>query len=154
MVRYLIIDELEKESTWKLFLLSVLTLTIYAGHYVCKQSRTINRFSPEEKIPLGFTNILLILSYTLAFLTVLDLFVVLSERAVMTFTMLNNAWGIMTIFWGFMARKRMNTLLGGRPGDRSWFSGLWTFLFSPYYFNYKLNCLSVPTLPADKAVED
>lgn len=24
--------------------------------------------------------------------------------------------------------------------NNEWFNGFWTFLLSPYYFNYKINC--------------
>ena len=46
------------------------------------------------------------------------------------------------IFWGFAARGRMNRLLSAQPGENRWFHGLWTFLFSPLYFNYKVNALA------------
>ena len=32
--------------------------------------------------------------------------------------------------------------MGGRSGELTWFSGLWTLLFTPLYFNYKINVLS------------
>ena len=41
-----------------------------------------------------------------------------------------------------MARNRMNKLLGVTQRQFHWFSGLWTFLFTPFYFNYKINQLA------------
>lgn len=50
--------------------------------------------------------------------------------------------GISIIVWGFKARNRMNQILDSAENDSKWFHGLWTFLFSPLYFNFKINQLN------------
>ena len=46
------------------------------------------------------------------------------------------------LVWGFVARNRANELLGAHKGDPTYFSRLWTFLFTPLYFNYRINSIS------------
>ena len=53
----------------------------------------------------------------------------------------NAVWGISMIVWGFMVRTRMNYLLSADKGEAKYFSKLWTFLFTPFYLNYKVNQL-------------
>ena len=48
---------------------------------------------------------------------------------------------IMLIVWGFKARNRVNSSCDFTPESSDWFHGFWTFLFSPLYFNYKVNCI-------------
>ena len=45
------------------------------------------------------------------------------------------------IVWGFKARNRMNVILSNSKTDNEWFHGFWTFLFTPLYFNFKVNKL-------------
>lgn len=59
-------------------------------------------------------------------------------------------WTIALILWGFEARKRTHKLIGSLKGGVNWFSGLWTFVFSDLYFNYKVNQLKEHALHAPK----
>lgn len=142
MINTNILNSLEKESTWKLFFLSVLTVGIYSSHYCCKQARTINSLLDDKKIPINFSNSLLIVSYTLVILVILDFLGINPEKTAVIGAILNNVWGVMIIAWGFMARNRINKLLGADVQEVNQIGILWTMLFSPYYFNYRLNLLS------------
>ena len=52
------------------------------------------------------------------------------------------AAGIAMLIWGFAARTRANELFCAESGGPTYFSGLWTFLFTPLYFNYRMNAIS------------
>ena len=72
------------------------------------------------------------------------------------FEFLHILWEVLMVYWAFKARNRMNRLLAAERKGREWFHGLWTFLFTALYFNWKVNTLhetGSPTgrsgLPAD-----
>jgi len=56
--------------------------------------------------------------------------------------LLDSVWGILVLIWAFKARNRMNMLLSVTKNDPRWFHGLWTFLFTALYFNFKINKLN------------
>lgn len=49
------------------------------------------------------------------------------------------AAGLAFMVWGFRMRTRAQELFGYGSGFFVHLGGLWTFLFSPFYFNYKIN---------------
>lgn len=53
---------------------------------------------------------------------------------------------MLLVVWGFMARNAVNKTFNLTKQDSQWFHGFWTFLFTPLYFNYKVNsiCAEIP----------
>ena len=49
---------------------------------------------------------------------------------------------ILILVWGFYARNIVNSMSAFTPDDPRWINGLWTFLFSPLHFNYKINIIN------------
>ncbi len=139
-----IIGKLEWGSTWRLLFLTILTLGIYAAHYIKRQTLIINEYLEDgAEIPIGFVRFLLIYNYFMAAMFVPYLLLLEeghpAERVI---DLLESIWSIWVLMWGFLARKRMNVLLNSSKGMGEWFHGLWTFLFTPLYFNYKINKLN------------
>jgi hypothetical protein len=60
-----LIRKLERQSTWALFRLAVITLRIYYGHYIKRQNKFINELIPEgqEKISPKLVTFIFILGY-------------------------------------------------------------------------------------------
>jgi len=138
-----LLRSLRCRSTWGLLGLSIITYGIYYAHYCAKQSRIINRvLERNRQIPVSFTNYFLILSYvSLAFL--LGHLLENSNETLALFSKVADwVWTVNLIFWGFYARNRMNEILGVKNNDSRWFHGFWTFIFTPLYFNYKVNVLN------------
>lgn len=46
------------------------------------------------------------------------------------------------VVWGLSARNAMNSVTKAKPDSPVCFSALWTCLFTPMYFNYKVNSLA------------
>ncbi len=55
---------------------------------------------------------------------------------------LDTIWVVFVLIWTFKARNRMNMLLAVTKDQPCWFHGLWTFLFTFLYFNFKINSLN------------
>lgn len=138
-----LVRELHHQSTWRLLLLGFLTYGVYYAYYISRQTRAINPYLPvENRIPPSFVVAIFVLSYVTLGLFIGYLTVDEQHPIALASTALDRVWVLCILAWGFYARNRMNTINAATPGETSWFSGFWTFLFSPLYFNYKVNVLN------------
>jgi len=151
------INLFKEQSTWSLFFFSMITYGVYTFFYVLRQSKRINSQLPEGEtyIPAYFMNILLVLTILSVPLFIGYIFVPYGHPIDVASDLVDFTWGVMMIIWGFMARNRMHAIFGIKEGDQEWFHGLYTFLFTPLYFNYKINRISemVAQEPRDDATE-
>jgi len=142
-----ITGQLKSQSTGRLFLLSLITLGIYAAHYLKRQTRIINQhLDREHHISEGFASFLLFFTYVTAILVIPYVLVEEGHPVETISDVLDIVWGILVLIWAFKARNRMNLLLTATKDQPHWFDGLWTFLFSVFYFNFKINSCSVENL--------
>ncbi|HDQ04547.1 MAG TPA: DUF4234 domain-containing protein [Deltaproteobacteria bacterium] len=142
MMERQIIERLKNQSTWRLLGLSIITYFVYAAHYIYRQTKIINDYyNGTDKISDGLVNSILIFSYLSLFLFIGYLFAEDSHPIVSISKITDFISGILYIVWGFKARNRMNKILQANELSNEWFHGLWTFLFTPLYFNYKVNHL-------------
>lgn len=143
MERDEILSTLRRESTWRLFFLGFITLGIYIAHYIKRQTACINQYLDKEKqISEELVWTILILAYISLILFVPYIFVEEGHPIEAISNLLDTIWGILLVVWAFKARNRMNMLLSASKGSEAWFHGLWTFLFTALYFNFKINTLS------------
>jgi hypothetical protein len=135
-----LILKLKHQSTWRLFFLGLITFGVYWAHYLKRQNHIINEYLDEpQKIPEGLILAIFVISYVSLFMLV-PYFLVEEGHPVEKFSdLLDFVWCIGLLVWGFKARNRMNALSSNEESKNYWFSGLWTFLFSPLYFNFKIN---------------
>lgn len=144
---------LRSQGTCRLLLLSLVTLGIYEGYYIRRQTTVLNRLLPsEERISLKIADTILVVTYVNVSVF---LFVSLTGSPYRPDAMGELLWVLSLVFvwvWGLEARARMNRLLRVSPGDLHWFRWLNTVLFSPFYFNYKVNCLNQS--PVELGCED
>ena len=137
-----ILTELESQSTWKLFGLSLVTFFVYAAHYIKRQTKVINaNCESRDKISDGFIVFILLISYLSLALFIASLFVDETHPIARVSNFVDRLSHLCYMVWGFKARNRMNTILSSEKKTKNWFHGLWTFLFSPLYFNFKVNKL-------------
>ena len=138
-----LVRSLRYQSTWRLLGLGLITYGVYYAHYIARQSRAINNeLPPAGKISTSFVWTTYFLSYACLALFIAYLFVDDAHPIAKLSTLLDRLWFVLIIVWGFVARNRMNHLLGLTKSDPNWFHGGWTFLFSPLYFNYRINVMS------------
>ncbi len=134
-----ILSTFRRESTLRLFFFGVITLGIYVAHYVKRQTTCINQYLKEEtRISEVLVSAILILSYTTAFLVIPYILLKEGNPIETISNLLDTILGILLLIWAFKARNRMNILLSAKKGDEIWFHGLWTFLFTVLYFNFKI----------------
>lgn len=138
-----LITSLKSQSTWKLLGLGLITYGIYFAYYARSQSLIMNRhLTGSSVISTSFTTTLLILSYVSLALFIPYLLVDDGHPIELISNIVDLSCNILLIVWGFKARNRVNMICGFRSDQPEWFNGFWTFLFTPLYFNYKVNTLS------------
>lgn len=137
-----LIENLRDQSTWRLLGLGLITYGVYFAYYIQKQSKEINAaINSDENIPSGFINSILAMSYVSLALFIAYMFVEEGHPIEGISSSVDMIVSIMLIVWGFKARNRVNACCELNTESSVWFHGLWTFLFSPLYFNYKVNCI-------------
>jgi hypothetical protein len=144
------IKNFKSQSTWRLCGLGVITYGVYFSHYIKNQTDKINEISgPSNKISDWFVNSIMAMSYIT--LILFFAFIAVEEGHVVetVSNIFDRIWGVMLLIWGFMARNRLNTAYDISKDNKEWFHGLWTFLFSPMYFNYKVNSICEESVEQD-----
>ena len=165
-----IIPKLKYGSTWKLFGLALITSGVYLAHYIKTKTAIINEHcEADERISDSFVTFIMVISYLSLALFIPYLFVEETHPVAALSGLVDSICSVTLIVWGFKARNRMNVILSNSKTDNEWFHGFWTFLFTPLYFNFKVNKLdksrtslgasflpeeSLPQPPRAKAVSD
>ena len=147
-----LLRELKSQGTWRLFGLGLITLGVYYAHYCARQSRVINRYAGAEAIPTALVVAIFGLSYVSLALFFGYLFVDEGHPVAVASNVSDKLWMLLLLIWGFYARNRVNAWAGFHAGDRRRIHGLWTFLFTPLHFNYKINVLNQAAAPAPTMV--
>jgi hypothetical protein len=137
-----VIRELKFQNTWKLLGLSFVTFFVYAAHYMKRQTKVINSYCVDDKISDEFIIFIMAISYLSLFLFIGYLFVDETHPVASISEIVDRIGNFAFIVWGFKARNRMNRILSAEKQSHDWFHGLWTFLLTPFYFNFKVNTLS------------
>jgi len=127
-----------------LLFLAVITLGIYAAHYIRKQTIVLNRFlEPKRHIPLSIANALFALGYgSFALLIAFIIFFDEGHPIENVLDVMDYTFLVLMSFWAFLARARMNHLLGATRLSLDWFNLFWSLFLTPYYFNFKVNRLA------------
>jgi hypothetical protein len=147
-----VMKALRSQSTWRLFGLGIITLGVYWAHYIKRQSAILNaHLEPGRAISEGLTTVLMALVYVSLPVTIGALFVGEDHVLNRVDSTMTRCWAILAIVWGYTARDRVNTHFALESGTKAWMSGLWTFFFTPLYFNYKINQLSEEPVAMDQA---
>ena len=136
------IQNLQSQSTARLFLLTVITYAVYPAHYLNRLTKLINPLlNSEQRISYEFV----VASFSFAYLS-LALFVpylLVPEGHPMDALsgLADGLSGLFFLIWSFKIRNRLNSLREATPGDEHWFHGFWTFVFQYLYINFKINVL-------------
>lgn len=141
MNKYKIYKELVNQNTWILLVFSIITLGIYTAYYIFKQTNKINKYlDTDEKLSNSLVSFLILSSLVSAFSYFFGIVLAtnLFDDIECIFSYI---FVILTITWGLKVRNVMNKLMNYYKDDNECFSILWTVLFTPYYFNYKINCM-------------
>ena len=137
-----LIEKLKSQSTWKLLGFGIITYGVYFAYYIQTQSREINAaINSDDNISSALINSILVMSYASVALFIAYLFFEEGHPIEGVSGLVDMIVGIMLIVWGFKARNRVNSCCNLSTESDIWFHGLWTFLFTPMYFNYKVNCI-------------
>ncbi len=150
-----LIAKLQHQSTWKLLFLGLITYGVYYAFYLDRQTKILNSELEEgQRVSGGFIKAFYVISYVSVALFVLYLCVDTGHPIESASNAMDMVWSIMLIIWGFQVRNRINSVCGFSNKSDDWFHGLWTFLFSPLYFNYKLNVLNEKAKQIDSGVDE
>ena len=136
------IQQFKDQGTFKLVGLGIITYGVYLAYYIKKQTARINEIiGEEERISKGFVDSIIAMSYISLILFFAYLEVDDGHPVEIVSDIFERVLAIMLIIWGFKARNRINSAYEITTEDHEWFHGFWTFVFSPMYFNYKINCI-------------
>jgi len=135
------ITQFKRQSVWVLIGLTIITATIYWPFWLRRQSRLLNQSLPQKAIPTWFFPVLIALTILNFGWAIPEVSTDDAPGIIAIGKLLNIADGIFTIVWVFKVRNRLNTLLCFSKNDKTWFGGVWTFLFGILYFQFKINRL-------------
>ncbi|MCB1214026.1 MAG: DUF4234 domain-containing protein [Deltaproteobacteria bacterium] len=139
-----VIKKLEWGSTFKLVIFSIISLGIYVAYYIARQTKVLNEVLPEEKkINQALIKAIFIFAYVGIVSIVLVFFIPEENPLIKILDAVDRVFGFLLLYWSFVVRERMNKdLLESQKGSPTWFNGIATFFFSPFYINYKVNTLN------------
>lgn len=145
-----LIKNLKRHSTLGLMALILVTLNVYFGHYITRQSKLINESIPDEseKISSALMMAILVLGYLGAASSIAS--VVYKEGTLLVILGLAHyVWITCLCIWALIAGRKMNTLNSAEEDSEIWFHGFWGMFFTPLYFNFKVNKLNemLPGMP-------
>ncbi len=143
-----LLQALKCQSTWRLLGLGLITLGTYYAHYCVRQAGIINRYAGSERIPSAQTTTLIVRSYVSLALFVGYFLVEVDHPLAIASNLSDWAWMILMMAWGFYARRAVNGLAPFPEGDPRRIGRVWTLLFSPLHFNYKINVANQAPLAA------
>jgi len=130
------------QSTWRLYGLGVVTCGVYFAYYIKKQTVKINELTGEDNaISQWLINSILAMSYISLVLFPVWIAVDEGHPVEAVRDLVSRIQWTLDVGWAFIARNRLNTAYEISENDKEWFHGLWTFLFSQLYFNYKINSI-------------
>ncbi|MBC8285513.1 MAG: hypothetical protein H8E32_17000 [Nitrospinae bacterium] len=138
-----LIKKLKSQGTWRLFFLVLVSLSVYYGHYIKRQSRWINELisNEDEKISSTLVIGILVLGYLGAASSIASFFYKEGPLLIILGA-IHYIWITCLCVWSLVAGKRMNMLNSAEEGSEVWFHGFWGMFFTPLYFNYKVNKLN------------
>jgi hypothetical protein len=150
MDNYTILDTFKRESTWKLFFLSILTYGVYPAIYAHRQSIILNEFidknglDEKRKLPLPLTMAFVIISSISLALFLISLIIpnnLVSGLASMLDSQLSNLYIVLMLVISFFMGSRFNWLFDVEKDDPRFFGGVGTFFLTLLYINFKPNKL-------------
>lgn len=138
-----LLEDLHHRRTVTLLLLTIITSGVYLAHYIHRQTKIINDHRPKGyAISKKLVHAIFVFSYINLLLTLGDFFIYPDSPSSFLMNSLRIALPtFLTIVWAFDAREKLSILLGTERTEEQFFSGLFTFLFGPLYFNFHVNKL-------------
>ncbi len=141
-----LINDLQWRGTWLLLFLTIITAGIYMAHYLKRQTNTLNQhLQPENVLKSRYANIILIISYfTVLMIPSLIYFEIVENYDMVDLlesldNVLSLIYTIYLLIWSFEARSRFHSLLNLEKSHDGWLNGILTFIFTAFYFNFKVN---------------
>ncbi len=121
-----------------------ITLGVYYGHYIKRQSKPIDELIPagQEPIPPMLATTVLVLGYVALPFFFAIAFVNDPKMIALVSSVIHYIWLTCLCVWCLVAGRRMNLIHSAEEGSDIWFHGFWGMFFTPLYFNYKVNKLN------------
>ncbi len=143
MDREKIITHLKSQGTWRLVLLSIITLGIYTAHYIKRQTCIFNKYlDQDQKMSIIFVYFILLLSYVRAIMLISPVFVEQWPINENVTDLWNKIWVLLIICWAFIARRKINEFILSSSKRTQWLNRGLTFFFSVFYINYMINFIN------------
>ena len=136
------IQELRTHSTLNVIVLSVVTFGVWPMYFFNRLTSPINvSVDPRFRISGRFVAANFVLAYGSLLLIIPYLLVPEGHPIEVISNLVDWAKTVCFLVWSFKVRNRLNVLLQSTVDSASWFHGVYTFFFTVFYINYKLNQL-------------
>lgn len=133
------IGEFREQSVLAVIGLSIITFGIYMPFWFDRQAKVIDRLLPYNPVSRGLVGSVYVL-FILSIVWIIPEILTNEDSGVMLLSSLIDLSGnICALVLIFKIRNRINIILGARPGDPRWFSGVWTFFLTLFYVQGKIN---------------
>jgi len=125
-------------SAWFVFVLHIFSLGIYGYIWQYLRSRTINTFT-KDKIPEEFMVTVSLLFFGSVAFSIYSIFQPVADNLLKVNDWLTYPMMFLNIYWSFLIRSRLITLISTDGAFGIHISGFLTFFFGPIYLQYKIN---------------
>jgi hypothetical protein len=135
------ITQFKRQNVWVLIGLTIITATTYWPFWLRRQSRLLNQSLPQQAIPPWFFPVLLALTILNIGWAIPEVLTDDAPWAIAMGKLWSRADLIFALVWIFKVRNRLHVVLESSKSGKTWFGGVWTFLFGIFYLQFKINQL-------------
>ena len=140
-----VVPQLRWQSTQFLFFINLVTLGLYSGLYIVRQSLVMNRFlDKKNSFSYFFMGLVVLLKCFTTLILMVALFAATIDDFVYWFIIALAChflvW-FMVIVWAIEARSRLHRIMQIAKGQLGQLNLLWSVLFVYLYFNSHINWL-------------
>lgn len=130
-----------KISVWWVILISLLTLGLYPMYWLYTRTELVNTKMTYNPISMQFVFIVLAVYVSALLANIGFALAGISEEPNILLILNILGWlnWILILVWEFTLRSRFNNLFTSEFDHQFHFAAAWTFLFSIFYFQYKIN---------------
>lgn len=134
-----LLNSFEKFSTWNVFGLMIITLSLYLLYWIYTRTKILNTLPSVEPIDDAFINTCLALFFVSIGLAVGEVYMGDNAAYILTSQFISMMSNIFLIVWAFKFKNRLNTYLSNHVSGCRYLGPFMTFFFQVLYLSYKLN---------------
>ncbi len=133
------LDIFERFSTWYLFGLAIVTLSLYILYWFYTRTKTLNRLKGVDPIGDNFMSVTIVINVISLPLSFAQPLFDAYGLSILIPDIVSLIGGILLLIWAFKFRHRLNDFLAKHQSPHSKAGPVFTFLFQSLHLSYKIN---------------